>query len=394
MFGALIDYWAYTGDTTYVDETYVAMQHQAGDDGDYMPTNQTLTEGNDDQGFWALSALTAAETNFENPTDGGVQWLAAAQAVFNEYVWRWEAANDTCGGGLRWQIFTFNNGYTYKNTISNGCFFSLAAGLARYTGNATYADWATTVYEWMSGVGFIDADYNIYDGASCAGTSNCTDIDKSQWTYNAGLFMYGSAIMYNYTNGSAVWEERTNGILQRSVEYFFNNSVVYEPPCEPQSTCTTDDYSFKGYMLRWMAKTTQMMASTYDTIYPLLLATAQAAAEQCDGTATASEGATLDGYACGFKWTDGAAWDGTSGVGQQMSALQAVFFTQVKDAPVPYSADSGGTSTGDASGGSDKTDTSVDGVKAITTADRVGAAFLTAFIISGLVGWCAFMVWE
>lgn len=48
MFGTMVDYWAYTGDTTYVNETYQALQHQVGDDNDFMPTNQTRTEGNDE----------------------------------------------------------------------------------------------------------------------------------------------------------------------------------------------------------------------------------------------------------------------------------------------------------------------------------------------------------
>lgn len=48
MFGTMVDYWAYTGDETYVDVTYQALQHQVGDDNDFMPTNQTSTEGNDE----------------------------------------------------------------------------------------------------------------------------------------------------------------------------------------------------------------------------------------------------------------------------------------------------------------------------------------------------------
>lgn len=51
MFGTMVDYWAYTGDETYVNETYQALQHQVGDDNDFMPTNQTRTEGNDEYVF-------------------------------------------------------------------------------------------------------------------------------------------------------------------------------------------------------------------------------------------------------------------------------------------------------------------------------------------------------
>lgn len=50
MFGSLIDYWYYTGDTTYNNMTFEALQHQSGPNHDYLPENQTLGMGNDDQG--------------------------------------------------------------------------------------------------------------------------------------------------------------------------------------------------------------------------------------------------------------------------------------------------------------------------------------------------------
>lgn len=194
MFGALVDYWYYTGDSTYNTITTQALLFQTGPNEDYMPPNQTKTEGNDDQGFWGLAVMSAAETNFENPPSSEPQWLALAQAVFNTQVARWDTS--TCGGGLRWQIFTFNNGYNYKNSISNGCFFNLASRLAKYTGNDTYADWATKTWDWIVGVGLIDGEYKIYDGSD--DTLNCSQINHIQWSYNAGAFLLGAATMYNY----------------------------------------------------------------------------------------------------------------------------------------------------------------------------------------------------
>jgi mannan endo-1,6-alpha-mannosidase len=41
MFGEMIEYWYYTGDTTYNDEVKQALLHQVGDDKDYMPRNQS-----------------------------------------------------------------------------------------------------------------------------------------------------------------------------------------------------------------------------------------------------------------------------------------------------------------------------------------------------------------
>jgi mannan endo-1,6-alpha-mannosidase len=71
---------------------------QVGDNDDYMPANQTHSEGNDDQCFWGLAAIAAAEMNFPNPPANKPQWLALAQAVFNEQMGRWDTTN--CNGGL------------------------------------------------------------------------------------------------------------------------------------------------------------------------------------------------------------------------------------------------------------------------------------------------------
>ena len=141
--------------------------------------------------------MRAAELQFPNPSTSP-SWLDLAINVFNDQVGRWDT--EKCGGGLRWQIFSFNKGYDYKQTASHGAFFQLAARLARYTGNQTYADWATKSYDWTSSVGFISDDYRVFDGASTR--DNCSEISRLQWTYTAGAFMYGSAVMTNFVRSS------------------------------------------------------------------------------------------------------------------------------------------------------------------------------------------------
>lgn len=191
---SLIDYWFYTGDDTWNNVTTQAMLWQAGPSANFMPANQTRDEGNDDQGFWGMAAMAAAERNYPNPPANEPQWLEMAQAVFNTMAARWDMSS--CGGGLRWQIFSFNNGYDYKNTISNGCLFNLAARLAKYTGNQTYAAWADKVWDWTAAVGFMSAQYAFYDGSD--DLNNCSTINHLQWTYNAGVYLLGSASMYNF----------------------------------------------------------------------------------------------------------------------------------------------------------------------------------------------------
>lgn len=382
MFGTLIDYWAFTGDESYNEITFQALQHQVGDDDDFMPSNQTKSEGNDDQGFWAMAAMTAAEQNFTNPDSGQPQWLALVQAVYNEYVNRW--APDTCGGGIRWQIYTFNNGYNYKNSVANGCFFNIASRLARYTGNDTYSDWANKIFEWEQGVGFINADWGVLDGAGNGGSDNCTQINAAQFTYNAGLFLYGAATMYNHTNGSDVWRARVAGLVNSTTSVFFQDGVMWEPSCEQSAAkCDTDQQVFKGHLSRWMALTAVLAPFTSSTITPLLESTAKAAALQCSGPAS-SEFKGVDGTACGFSWLDNSTFDGIYGVGEQMNALQVVMSLLADTAPAPYTSATGGSSVGNPDAGT-ADNTKISQPRTITVGDRAGAGVLTALVLGGLV---------
>jgi mannan endo-1,6-alpha-mannosidase len=74
----------------------------------------------------------------------------------------------------------------------------LGARLARYTGNTTYADWAEKTWDWEIAVGYIDDEYNIFDGAHVE--HNCTDINKAQFSYNNAVYLLGAAYMYNYVS--------------------------------------------------------------------------------------------------------------------------------------------------------------------------------------------------
>jgi mannan endo-1,6-alpha-mannosidase len=191
VFGGLIEYSHLTGDDQYSELIGTALGWQMGAY-DFMPENQTKTLGNDDQSFWGLAAMTAAETGLVAPNDVG-EWADLAINVFNTQVERWNT--ETCGGGLNWQIFSFNNGYSYKNSISTGNFFLLSARLAKFTGNTTYSDWAQKAMDWSQDVGLISDDYAVYDGAQ--DTSNCSQINRIQWTENSAIFAEGAALMYN-----------------------------------------------------------------------------------------------------------------------------------------------------------------------------------------------------
>lgn len=386
MFGSLIDYWVFTGDATHNRIVMQGMQHQVGPNLDFMPPNQTKTLGNDDQCFWALSAMSAAEANFPNPPARLPQWLALAQAVFNTQVPRWDMA--TCDGGLKWQIYSFNNGFNYKNTISNGCFFNLGARLALYTGNQTYADWAEKSWQWMYGRGLISDSYQIYDGTD--DTDNCGSINGNQWSYNAGILLNGAAAMYNYTKGEERWRLHTGSLLDSTAKTFFAQDIMVEPQCEPEGICNIDQLSFKAYLSRWLAATTKLAPWTYPTIKPLLAASAKGAMRQCSGGKT--------GRSCGIKWGDGEKWDGTEGIGQQMAALEVLQTNLIQDVPPPVTEKTGGTSESKPDAGSSSVNLA--GVKhgpwphVPALKDKAGAGVLTGCLCMLVIAVSAWMCWS
>ncbi|KAI3326316.1 glycoside hydrolase family 76 protein [Xylariaceae sp. AK1471] len=376
LWGTMIDYWHLTGDSTYNDVVTQAMLFQVGPDKNYMPPNVTASLGNDDQGFWGMSAMQAAEENFPNPPSDQPQWLSLAQAVWNTQADP-RRHDETCGGGLRWQIPFANNGYDYKNSIANGIFFNLGARLARYTNNRTYAEVAEQTWDWVVSVGLMDKDYNIYDGAHVE--TNCTDINRAQFSYNNGVFLLGAAYMYNFT-GDPKWQQRTNDLIDATFKVFFRNDIAFEIACEGAMSCTADMLSFKGYVHRWMSTMTQIAPFTAEKVLPVLRKSAQAAVNQCTGGE--------NGRTCGFLWSSGA-FGGSTGAGQTMNVLAAASSLLIGQAKIPVTAADGGTSAGDPNAGVGS-GTIDDDLPPITTGDRAGAGVLTAAIIltaAAAFGW-------
>jgi mannan endo-1,6-alpha-mannosidase len=331
QWGALLDYYHYTGDSTYNNITTQALLSQVGPLFDYMVPAHQKDEGNDDQAFWGFATMSAAEKDYPQPTIGKYSWLELTENLWNTQVRRWDTTS--CGGGLKWQIFTFNNGYDYKNAVSNGAFFQLSARLARFTANQTYVEWAEKAWDWSTRIGLVDSGYYVYDGSD--DLENCSDVNKLVWTYNTGVYMYGAAVLYNYTNGSALWKTRTQGFLD-TLPFFFDpykntTNVMYEPPCETVNTCNNDQFSFKGYLSRFYWASTLMAPFTTSAVTTLLTGSALAAARSCSGG--------FDGVTCGQHWYWDVAYDNSIGIGQQMSALETIQGLLVKDSIPPLHGD-------------------------------------------------------
>jgi mannan endo-1,6-alpha-mannosidase len=312
--GGMVDYRMLTGDDTWEGSTTEALLAQVGPKKNFIMPNQRFDTGNDDQLFWVFAAMSALEHGYPEMKGQDPSWLQIVENAFDSVIARWDDAH--CGGGLRWQIYPENNGYDYKNAVSNGALFQVAARMARYTGEEKYLTWAKKVWNWSKEVGFITDKFEVYDGASM--DNNCNKLTDSQWSYNIAIFMHGAANMYNIT-GTKLWADRLMGLANTASRFYspYENAthVAYEANCEPWGICNTDQFSFKAYLARYSAKTVQLAEWTRDIISPRLYASAKAAARSCSGGA--------DGVTCGTKWyVDG--WDGTKGMGQQLSALETI----------------------------------------------------------------------
>ncbi|KAL7926176.1 glycoside hydrolase family 76 protein [Trichoderma austrokoningii] len=373
VLATLIDYTALTGDATYVSLTTQGLQGQAGEHNDFLPLNQTLSEGNDDQGVWALAALSADENGL-----GGSQpnWQGMAKNVFNEFVARWDSAH--CGGGLRWQIAAFNAGYDFKNSASNGVFFDLAARLFQQTNNSTYSAWATKIFEWEQKAGLITDSYQVFDGLQ---VESCGDLSKYETTMNAALFLDGSAVMYNAT-ASSDWKARVDGLVKNVQSTFVVNGTLYESMCEEKAQCTIDQQGFKSFLVRALKATTQQAPYTAATIQPLLQSTAKAAAGSCSGSVDKAKYAGQPGTACGFSWIGNKAFDGEVGIGEQMNALSALTALLSKPARSQIFPSN---STGSAGSGQPSSTSSSGRPSASTKSpgNRVTANFVTVLALFG-----------
>lgn len=164
---------------------------------------------------------------------------------------------------------------------------------------------------------------------------------------------------------------------------FFPNNIAYEVPCEGKDgkgTCTPDMLSFKGYIHRWLAVTSQLAPYTQQKILPILRKSTEAAIKQCTGGGTQR--------ACGFYWSLGRYVDPnvdkTTGAGEQMNVLAAVSSLLIGTAEPPVTNATGGTSKGNPNAGGK--DNGERPAKPITMGDKVGAGFITFLMLGGSAG--------
>lgn len=335
MWNAALDYFYYTGDSSYNHVVTAALSNRwsTGDDFDYAPERHSGGDLlNEDIFYWAAAALSAAERNFPQPDGDIPSWLEMAGNAFDGLTGGW--SDDTCGGGVSWQ----RDEVSYKDAATNGGLFQLAARLARATDDdgGKYVEWAEKAWDWTVDVGLLTEDYYVYAfmhvGHKCEGGS------KLQYSHAAGIYLYGAAVMANYT-GEKKWTERAEGLLS-ATEIFFSNKtrmdeeaggeegVLWEVACERIESCNTDMRAYKGILARYMWQSVHMMPSMEDTVRSRLTPSAEMAALTCTGG---------DSGECGFAWYTGEN-DGRNDLSSEMSALETIQGLLIGETSPPLSA--------------------------------------------------------
>ena len=131
---------------------------------------------------------------------------------------------------------------------------------------------------------------------------------------------------------------------------------MIEQACELHGTCDKDAFVYKGLMAQWLGATVRTAPYASDSITASLGSSAKAAAQQCTGGDDKTE--------CGSKWT--TSFDGSTGVGQELSAMNVVLAN--------LAVKSTKTTLGASGGQSSKPTSTVSGSAASQTAGSASAA--------------------
>ena len=172
----------------------------------------------DDQAWWALAWAKAYELTTEK------QYLNRSVEIF-EYLRNNSWDEKQCGGGCWW-----SSTKTYKNSVTNTLFFTLASSLATAhglePGPATwkvgyYIGWAQKAWDWLDTGGGSQLRRSCH-GPSCSVTggsalfldglssSQCNFSDgndngaNATWTYNQGVVLSGLGKLFELTGDEAL----------------------------------------------------------------------------------------------------------------------------------------------------------------------------------------------
>nr|UUA80606.1 glycoside hydrolase family 76 protein [Flammulina filiformis] len=151
-----------------------------------------------------------------------------------------------CGGGLFW-----SGARDYKNAITNELYMATSGYLYEKTQDDQYLTNLKNTWAWLAGTGMKGANGLFNDGLTKDGT--CANNGQTQWTYNQGVVLVGLGYLNKYAGSqeavATAWE-----IMNAIIENLTIDSGLRES-CESdtQMRCNSDQQSFKGILVEYMA---------------------------------------------------------------------------------------------------------------------------------------------
>ena len=122
------------------------------------------------------------------------EYLDVAEFLWNDVI---ESYSEVFGGGITWKKDTPMT----KNAVSNAPAIILAMRLYRLTQEATYLDWATSLYEWQKQTLVDPRSGLVWDHIT---QENGATTIRKDWifTYNMGTWIGASLRLYDATDDS------------------------------------------------------------------------------------------------------------------------------------------------------------------------------------------------
>ena len=223
---AAIDYMQATGSRAYLEDVDDAYRS-------HHPADRFLSRYYDDEGWWALTWISAYQLTGES------RYLAQARDIFADMTGGWDR---TCGGGIWW-----DRARTYKNAIANGLFLAVAARLhLLIRGDTADEGWAEREWDWFRHSGMITPSHLVVDGLSA-----CRPVLSSPtWTYNQGVLIGGLVALSRFSHDGTL--VRTGREIAGAViaSPRLSPRGILREPCESAGGCGTDARIFKGIFMR------------------------------------------------------------------------------------------------------------------------------------------------
>ena len=256
----MMQYTQVTGDGTYYQTIGGALGNASfGKSASFLgdPSLEVFSSAigkwNDDIAWWALASVVGAEIGGINAKTSSGSFFTNISANTLKQITEPPQLDNECGGGIYWarnRQDQIQDKAIYKSTITNVEAITLAMNLHFLTGEKSYLDLSIAIYDWLVGPSnLVFEDGRVYDGIRAGA---CDQMTRIQHSYNPGLFLGGSALLFKAT-GDAKYITRAKVVLQNFEAVFVKNGIITEQ-CELyEGICALNKAQFKGVAIHGLS---------------------------------------------------------------------------------------------------------------------------------------------